>query len=351
MILTASRSSLFPAAQGFKRFGFDGTSLYIDANTTSWIPVGGGGGGGTDLTAGVSTTGGGITQGSTGTANSNLWLYPGKNITFSGATAANVYSLTVLGNDILQLLISGNTGGVASTYTAGSLTISAGQGVTISEGANVLTIQGNTLQTLSSLQVPIGAFPGGVTAAAGAGLGFGQYMPFQVTVPMVMASLDQFFSIGHATAAGSSLAKTISVSAGIYNTANPMATLSTASTTSAYTVTVGSFSGTSIKRVAIPWALTIQPGDYVLGLWSSSATAGNALALTQSQIVNIAALAWTFGGDLTASVSAASHQLVRFFGTHSVSSAALQAAVQASDVKGANNVNYPIAIFRGFGTV
>lgn len=48
-LVIATASSLFPAAKGFKRLAFDGASLYVDASTTSWTPVGGGAAGGNDI--------------------------------------------------------------------------------------------------------------------------------------------------------------------------------------------------------------------------------------------------------------------------------------------------------------
>jgi hypothetical protein len=171
-------------------------------------------------------------------------------------------------------------------------------------------------------------------------------MPFVLDRPLKVSSLDQFFSIGQATAAGSSQARFMTIRAGLYSQGDPLVLLSSSSTGIAWTVTGNTFSGTNIKRAVMPWTLNVPIGDYVLGLWTSSSSSGNALAITHSQILANAALAYTLGGDITASATAGSHELIKFYATGSVSTAALASTVSMSDLRGTGNVLFPLAHFR-----
>lgn len=249
MLITATNSTQFPAAQGFKRFAFDGSTLYIDHSTTSWTPI-----------------------------NSNQ------------AVAMN------------QLLL------------------------------------------------PIGANQN-VTAAAGPGANFPVFMPVQIQNSLAYSSLDLLFSVQQATAVGSSQARSLSISAAWYTPAEPMLKLSSSSTLIAWTVTGATFSGSSVKRAVLPWTINMSAGNYVLGLLTSTSSSGNGLANAWSQIVNPAAMALSFGGDLTASTSSASNQMLRFYAVGTASTNAFANSMSASTLNGNLNISSPIVLLRGIATV
>lgn len=352
MIITATSTADFPAAQGLKRFAFDGTSLYIDNSTTSWVPVG--------ATAPSSKFVAGVTgansSATSGTVSSSLFLFGGNNITLSNSIAGQAMSVTIsggAGGAGHSLAVSGNTSGVASTYTSGTVVLSAGNGITIGEGNQTLSILGNTVtvNTLVNSSMMIPDAQGFTTAAsAGPGIGFPQFAPFQVQNSLAFSSLDVFFSVGQATAVGSSQAKFLTISAGIYKQAEPMTKLFQSSTGIAWTVTAGTLSGTSVKRAEMAWATSLPPGDYVLALWTSTSSSGNALAGTWSQIMATQG-AFAFGGNLTATTSAASNQMVRFFAQATASSTTLVASFSASTLKGNSNFAAPFAVLRGVASV
>lgn len=353
LLITATSTAAFPAAKGFKRLAFDGSKLYIDWNTTSWTPVAPS----SAFQAGMSTTGGGGSAGSTGFGAGSLWLFPGSGITMSGATAANAYNLTISGPTIpaattLALAVSGNTAGTASTYTAGTAILSAGAGITISEGNQTLSILGNTVtvNTIKNSSLFIPTFEYTTAASAGPGIGFPQFAQFQCQNSFAWSSLDCFFSIGQATAVGSSQARFLTISAGVYNQAEPMTQIASTSSGLAWTATGATFSGTSVKVAVLPWTTSLPPGDYVMAFWTSSSSSGNALAVTQSQIM----ASWgslAFGGNITSSTSSASNQAVRFFAQATASTTGFPVSFSASTLNGTASSVVPYLLLRGVARV
>lgn len=116
---------------------------------------------------GVST--GGNTAGDTGAVTGRLVLAGGNGITLSGSTNGGSQTLTISGvtqsvqtQNRFNLTLSGNTDGVLAAISSGTLTLAGGNGITLSQAGNVVTISGVT----QSVQ-PVGSFgisTGGNTA-------------------------------------------------------------------------------------------------------------------------------------------------------------------------------------------
>lgn len=172
LFITATSSAQFPAAQGFKRFAFDGTSLYIDWNTTSWTPLSftAPTPAASWLTGVMTTTAGGSTVGSFSQSLSKLNLVAGSNITLSAATAAGIATLTIVGasgggggawTGVLSTTAGGGTAGTTFSQALTQLAFYPGSNITMSAAtaasAASITISaqqrtGNILWKVDSLQ-------------------------------------------------------------------------------------------------------------------------------------------------------------------------------------------------------
>ena len=149
-----------------------GAGITLSQNGQS-ITISGNTGGGAGFSAGVST--GGNTAGYTGITGSQLALAGGSNISLSQSTGANGATITINGQPGFNLSLGGNTSGVLSLVSTGTLNLYGGNNVTLSQNANSITISANTAAAANisvSAGTSSGAF-GGLTFSNSNNLSFG----------------------------------------------------------------------------------------------------------------------------------------------------------------------------------
>jgi hypothetical protein len=140
---TVDARSLTFVGKGNVSVGMSAGSILISAS---------GGGAGGSFSAGIS---GGNTSGNTGTVSNQIVFAGGNNITMSGSTDANGMTATVSGPSITtaQLFASlGNTTGTSQALSSGSICLAGGDGITLSQSQNTVTISGGANYTGLSIQ-------------------------------------------------------------------------------------------------------------------------------------------------------------------------------------------------------
>jgi hypothetical protein len=207
--------------------------------------------------------------------------------------------------------------------------------------------------SISSTVLPSGAYPHNITAGAGPGNMVPIFMPMGPHL-LNISSVDLLMSRGQASAVGSSQAHRLTIHGAVYGTAigGGFAFVTSSSASLAWTVTGASFAGTAVKRAVLPWTLTLPSGpEYILGIMTSTSSSGNALAVTHSQLVAPAAMAFTFLGDLTQSLTVSTHQMVMGYGMFSASTSVWPGVVVAGDVSHTVALQFPVAVLRNQATV
>jgi hypothetical protein len=188
---------------------------------------------------------------------------------------------------------------------------------------------------------PIGQYniyPGASIGTTAIGVGTFQVVPLQLEASALVSSFDVFLSNSYsATNAGSSMAHTLSFTAGVYSrTGSSLSLASSSSVTTAFTVT-GSSSSVSyqgFKNFGIPVALAMTPGNWWLAYISSTASAGNAIAGGFSNgIISYPGAESAYQGVFGSSTNV-SQQVQMGWGQYSVSSAALPGSVGFSELIG-----------------
>jgi hypothetical protein len=127
-------------------------------------------GGGAGFSAGVS---GGNTAGDTGATGTRVVFAGGNNITLSQSTNANGGTVTISGpstsvqtvqtQNLHNISLTGNTAGGMAEVSSGTLTLAGGNGITLSQAGNAVTISGETFS--QSVQPETQTFLGGVSAS------------------------------------------------------------------------------------------------------------------------------------------------------------------------------------------
>jgi hypothetical protein len=254
----------------------------------------------------------------------------GTNTTMNTTGSFDARSMVVSGGGIIKVGISSNTlhisatggggGGVAivgsnSTYSSGSLSLTGAGALTVTNGANILSlsvpaasslvgINGITLSTNGSTISISGAgnAPAGTLSnwepvmLQNASLSAGQISATQIffmkLAPQVNVSaslMHQLASISLNTTLSSSHRATITVQAGIYTATGSTLSLITQSSGSAsYSWSNATANNASIisglRGLTIPLNINMTPGNYWLGLWSNS-TFSNTQAATASNML------------------------------------------------------------------
>ena len=164
--------------------------------------------------------------------------------------------------------------------------------------------------------------------------------PLIVDANLSISALRQYISGSFSSSSNSSYAATISVQAGLYTRTGSTLSLATSGSQSyAITQTSNNSSAilTGLKGLTLPLAANMTPGNYWMGMWSSTASA-NANWATFS---NICASQGTLPyNGLLGSSSSASAQVALGAGYWSATSAALPASIALSAMTGAPNI-YP----------
>jgi hypothetical protein len=142
------------------------------------IAIVGGAGAGGNFSAGVST--GGNSAGNTGITGTQLVLAGGPNITLSQATGPNGATVSISGGaggagGGINASLFGNTSGVLSLISSGTLFLAGGNNVTLSQNGNSVTISANTAAAATvtiSAGTTSGSF-GGITFSNSNNISFG----------------------------------------------------------------------------------------------------------------------------------------------------------------------------------
>jgi hypothetical protein len=135
------------------------------------ISISGGTAGAGAFSGGVSDIGN--TLGTTGITGTQVVFAGGNNITLSQSLDGDGGTVTISGpNTVAQsvqtqnrfnLTLDGNTAGVLAEVSSGTLTLAGGNGVTLSQAGNAITISGNTFS--QSVQPETQTFIGGISAS------------------------------------------------------------------------------------------------------------------------------------------------------------------------------------------
>lgn len=256
--------------------------------------------------AGMSSLGN--TSGTIGLATNQLVLAGGSNITLSQATGAGGNTLSIIG----AAGGTGGGGGVAlydgtNSITSGTANIQAHGALTASITSQTLNLSVPAVSSLSGAgAVNISSAGSGITVSAppngtlsnweplplqNAGLTTGSlgnaslhFFNLQPQAYVTATQLLQLASMAFNTAPGSSHAGTVSLMAGIFTASGSTLNLvaqSSGSASYAWANTsdssVGALSG--IRGLTLPMNVNMSPGNYWLGVWSSSASAGSAYSL------------------------------------------------------------------------
>lgn len=318
----------------------------------------------------IGQSGGTIQISGPGTTNfANMSISAG---TTSGSLGSLVFSNSNgvsfgLNGSTITASAAGGGGGVAiaasnSTFTSGTVVMSAAGGaLTISNGAqsalfsvpavSSISATGALSVSVNGSTISLGAPNYGTLSywdndvsqgSAGAsqfGLGSVMLQPLTIGANLSVSALRQFVSGSFSSSSNSSYAGTLTVRAGLYTlNGSTLSQASSGSQTFAFTNTsnnsTGSLSG--IRGVTIPFNANLTPGNYWLGLWSSSASA-NANWFTLSNVVQSQGAA-VFSGNFAAASTVTAQQALGY-GLWSTTSTNLPASIGLSHITGTNANN------------
>ena len=295
-----------------------------------------------------------------GTSNglSGLTFTNSGGVSFGLSTGAGVGTLSAAVATTAAYYFGGNTTGASSSSTAadqtlsinasgalsggwtnGSIVLSAPATSSLSAtGAVSLSVNGSTISIGAPNYGTLSYWDNGILAGSATATqnGVGSVVVQQISLDanLYMSAVRQFISNSISSSSNSSNANTISVQAGLYTlNASTLSLLTSGSQSYAFTNTSGNSNSvlTGIKGLTLPLAASLTPGNYWLGLWSSTASA-NANWATFSNIVQYEG-ALTYNG-LLGSSAAASNQVILGGGIWSTTSANLPASMGLSQITG-----------------
>lgn len=288
---------------------------------------------------GASNTGN--TTGNTGISTGIDWVIAGtNNITVSESTTAG-------GPNTIWLSGVGASAGLAAVYD-GANSISSGTiRVTNANGVS-FTINGQTLSGSVTTQPTMSNWmPWPFYQTGGNVLGQGSLLfnPMTVDSPITATIVNHLINCKMTTNAGSTQQITVSLWLGIYTrNVSTLSTVSSGSTnfqvTNGSNNSVGSLSG--LRALGVAFNVNMTPGEYYLGLVSSSASASNGTI----NPINVG-----MGGFLTAysgafgAASAVSAQPTPGMGLYSLTAYSMPNTVAFGDLKAASNIVYPAIQF------
>src|SRR5262249_49316052 len=146
--------------------------------------------------------------------------------------------------------------------------------VSISVNGSTISIGAPSYGTLSYWDN--GIIQGVAPVATQIGAGSVVLQPIEIAGNLSISALREFISGSFSSSSNSSYAVTLSVQAALYTKNGSTLSLATSGSQS-YAFTNTSNNSTSVlsgmKGITIPLAASLTPGDYWLGLWSSSASA------------------------------------------------------------------------------
>lgn len=339
-------------------FGTNGITLSGSTNAGSMsITISGvtGGAGGAGISAGTQSTNGGTVVFS----NSNNVSFGMSNssiVTASfSATQVSSVGMYALGNTtqnssttLDQRTLSFNAiGGITAGFSNGSIQLSAPATSSLSAtGAVSISTNGSTISIGAPNYGTMSYWDNDVSQAsiAATQLGVGSVFLQQISMPAnaVISALREYVSGSFSSSSNSSYAGTVSMRAGLYTLNGSTLSLATSgSQTYAFTNTsnnsTASLSG--VRGMTLPLAATLTPGNYWLGIWSSTASA-NANWYTLSNVYQTVA-GLSFSGLFGAAANA-SNQLVLGQGIFSTTSTNLPASIALAAITGSGANSQPL---------
>lgn len=321
-------------------FGLNGSTITASAA---------GGGGGAAISAGTQSTNGGTVVFS----NSNNISFGMSNssvITASYSQSADTIGLYALGNTTqnssttldARTLSFNALGAMTMGYSNGSIQVSAPATSSISgTGAVSISVNGSTISIGAPNYGTLSFYDNGMHRASPAASQFGvgsiALQPIQMQGNFSISALEQFVSGSFSTSSNSSYAATLTARAGLYTlNGSTLSLASSGSQTYAFTNTsnnsTGSLSG--IRGLTIPLNASMTPGNYWLGLWSSSASAN----ANWATISNVVAAGAAFSGGFGAA-STVTAQPVLGYGLWSTTSTNLPSSIGLSHITGTGASN------------
>ena len=274
------------------------------------VPAGGGAGDGV-VSLGMSTEGN--TAGTTGTVSSGRMIFVGSGpISLSQSLNGQSGTLSILGPATSSLSATGflsiSTNGSTISIGAGPLSFYA-TGNTTQSSSGVIDGRSITIQGTGGASVGIsnGSIVISGAAAGGGGITRSGYNPLMRGAEMVAGAhgagtlyiqpMNEVPDFQHdrivlplqiSNASNSSGSWTLSVSVGLYTkNASTLSLVNSTSTSfnASGSGTVGSYSlFGGIRHLTIPWTSTRTAGDYWIGIWSRTTTAG-AAGMTLNQML------------------------------------------------------------------
>lgn len=195
--------------------------------------------------------------------------------------------------------ITGNTAGNTALVSSGTLFLSGGNNITLSQSTDA---SGNNTVVVSA-----GAGGGGATmrgwlpyqvAFSGSQNGNGTLMMFPFYAPQYVTAtaVNHMLTVSLSSSSNSSYSCKFTVSLGIYNFTNSTQLTLLTSGSATYALSITSNNTTSLyagaQLISIPMNVNMSPGQYIAGLWSSTAsTNANWVSLS-----NFGTQAWAGGG-------------------------------------------------------
>ena len=268
--------------------------------------------------------------------NQTVGLYGVGNTTQNSSTTLDARTMSF---DGLGAMTVGFSNGSVQLSAPATSSISVTGQLSLSVNASTISIGAPNYGTLSYWDN--GILNGSATTAT---LGVGSVVLQAMVLDeyLSMSALREFISGSFSSSSNSSYAIGLSLQAGLYTlNGSTLSQASSGSQSYAFTNTSNnSFSVlTGIKGVTIPMNASMTPGNYWIGLWSSTSSANANWATLNNVVANEGAL--TYNGML-GSATSASNQVVLGGGVWSTTSANLPSSVGLSHITGsvANNVPY-----------
>lgn len=189
--------------------------------------------------------------------------------------------------------ITGNTAGNAALVSRGSLYLSGGNNITLSQstaaGGNTIVVSGGAGGGGVTMR---GWYPYQLVFSSNTSYGNGTMQLFPLFAPQyVTATAVQqaaFVSITSSSNLSNSASLTLSI--GVFNFTNSTQLSLLTSGSTVYSLTVTSSAGygnyTGVRLLNVPMNVNMSPGQYVVGLWSS--TSGNNGSVGVGNMINTA---------------------------------------------------------------
>lgn len=249
----------------------------------------------------------------------------------------------------LGMNITGNTAGNSAVVSSGTLYLSGGNNITLSQST---AAGGNTIVFSAAAGGGGGATMRGWYPYNQMGfnntttLGNGNLVLFPLFAPQYVTAtaVQHIISNSLSSSSNSSFSYKFTMSVGLFNFTNStqLSLLSSGSATYGFSMTSSSSSTAynSLRYISIPINVNMSPGQYVVGLWSSTAST-NANWMTVFHMINTSIFgAFNFSGSF-GTQSGSTTQFFPGFGSYSTSfGSAMPSTIPINAIVGSANAAY-----------